>query len=780
MLTQKQVYSRCKRSSESDANEYIERKRFLTEEEVSSRLNNAHFTVPSSSALSIALAETKNSIAEVEPLEEEQEEEDDNDDEEKIIQDANTSVELSDELKFILELKNIWKTRVHYPQLSNRRMEVVPWTPLPKSFSSSDEEDEKISQIVENNSKYVSKLQKPLTKMMKKKWNYKNKKKVKLVVSLFCSPMANSVLHVLESKCLEGLPNHDNFPKAAFQCFEELRRLGKLCDVTLLVNGSKFHAHRIVLAATIPYFKAMFTHDMAEKSLRQITVQGVNEDVLESLINYCYTGRLTISSESVQSLLIGASYLQMDMIVEACCKLMMQSLCVTNAVAMLRFSRDFACEMLHLEAIRYVLANFVTVSKTDEFLNLTFEEIFPLLSNDELLLSGEEDVFQAATRWVKPKSGATASTVKHNAKEREVHLPTLLACVRFPLLDLHYLTNWVESEPLVAGNEHCLKLINEAEEYFIRPERRPLLKTFKNYPRFCSASTKVLFAVGGLDYVGYPSCQVHRLLSCENTWIAVEPMNLFRARVGVAVTLNKLFVIGGNFMFKPLRQVEVYDLGISKWKSVASLMAKRSALGAVAYGDHIYACGVLFIKGHNGFSSLSSVEKYSIKDDKWTSSPSMKKCRSAPAVVLLDGRIFVIGGHDGIEIFNSVECFDPNTGLWTFVSPMLTRRCRLGAAVLNGKIYVAGGCNGTHFLRSVECYDPVKDEWSFVCNMNVARSRISVAEYQGKIYAAGGYDGINNLCTVEVFTPETNSFQFGPCLHGHEGSLAIAAVPVNF
>ncbi|KRZ76268.1 Kelch-like protein 18 [Trichinella papuae] len=775
MLTQKQVYSRCKRSSESDANEYIERKRFLTEEEVSSRLNNAHFTVPSSSALSIALAETKNSIAEVEPLEEEQEEEDDNDDEEKIIQDANTSVELSDELKFILELKNIWKTRVHYPQLSNRRMEVVPWTPLPKSFSSSDEEDEKISQIVENNSKYVSKLQKPLTKMMKKKWNYKNKKKVKLVVSLFCSPMANSVLHVLESKCLEGLPNHDNFPKAAFQCFEELRRLGKLCDVTLLVNGSKFHAHRIVLAATIPYFKAMFTHDMAEKSLRQITVQGVNEDVLESLINYCYTGRLTISSESVQSLLIGASYLQMDMIVEACCKLMMQSLCVTNAVAMLRFSRDFACEMLHLEAIRYVLANFVTVSKTDEFLNLTFEEIFPLLSNDELLLSGEEDVFQAATRWVKPKSGATASTVKHNAKEREVHLPTLLACVRFPLLDLHYLTNWVESEPLVAGNEHCLKLINEAEEYFIRPERRPLLKTFKNYPRFCSASTKVLFAVGGLDYVGYPSCQVHRLLSCENTWIAVEPMNLFRARVGVAVTLNKLFVIGGNFMFKPLRQVEVYDLGISKWKSVASLMAKRSALGAVAYGDHIYACG-----GHNGFSSLSSVEKYSIKDDKWTSSPSMKKCRSAPAVVLLDGRIFVIGGHDGIEIFNSVECFDPNTGLWTFVSPMLTRRCRLGAAVLNGKIYVAGGCNGTHFLRSVECYDPVKDEWSFVCNMNVARSRISVAEYQGKIYAAGGYDGINNLCTVEVFTPETNSFQFGPCLHGHEGSLAIAAVPVNF
>ncbi|XP_003377524.1 homeobox and leucine zipper protein Homez [Trichinella spiralis] len=76
-----------------------------------------HEAKPSSSAVSIA--EAKNSIPEVEPLEEEEEEEEDGDDdeEEKIIQDANTSVEFSDELKFILELKNIWKTRVHYPQL---------------------------------------------------------------------------------------------------------------------------------------------------------------------------------------------------------------------------------------------------------------------------------------------------------------------------------------------------------------------------------------------------------------------------------------------------------------------------------------------------------------------------------------------------------------------------------------------------------------------------------------------------------------------------------------
>ena len=40
-----------------------------------------------------------------------------------------------------------------------------------------------------------------------------------------------------------------------FPMMESIRREGKLCDVTLTVGEHSLAAHRIVLAANIPYFR---------------------------------------------------------------------------------------------------------------------------------------------------------------------------------------------------------------------------------------------------------------------------------------------------------------------------------------------------------------------------------------------------------------------------------------------------------------------------------------------------------------------------------------------
>ncbi|MCL4136377.1 UNVERIFIED_CONTAM: hypothetical protein GTU68_046085 [Idotea baltica] len=97
------------------------------------------------------------------------------------------------------------------------------------------------------------------------------------------NPSANEPEDKFDFDTLEELVDHEDYaffnqhdlPIGGFQFMEEIRRRGKLCDVTLKVDDQCFTAHRIVLAAVIPYFKAMFTHDMAESKQKEITMQGI-------------------------------------------------------------------------------------------------------------------------------------------------------------------------------------------------------------------------------------------------------------------------------------------------------------------------------------------------------------------------------------------------------------------------------------------------------------------------------------------------------------------------
>ena len=56
----------------------------------------------------------------------------------------------------------------------------------------------------------------------------------------------------------------DSHAKSILATMNNLRKLGKLCDITLKVQGQTFMAHRIVLAACSDYFCAMFTNEVSD------------------------------------------------------------------------------------------------------------------------------------------------------------------------------------------------------------------------------------------------------------------------------------------------------------------------------------------------------------------------------------------------------------------------------------------------------------------------------------------------------------------------------------
>ncbi|XP_034053046.1 kelch-like protein 18, partial [Gymnodraco acuticeps] len=183
-----------------------------------------------------------------------------------------------------------------------------------------------------------------------------------------------------------------DLPARGYVVMEEVRRQGKLCDVTLKAGGHKFSAHRIVLAASIPYFHAMFTNDMMECKQDEILMQGMDPSALEALVNFAYSGHVAIDQQNVQSLLMGASFLQLQSVKEACCCYLQDRLHPKNCLGVRQFAETMMCTSLYDSASSFLFQNFLQVCESEEFLSLKAEELLELVSCDELHVRAEEQV----------------------------------------------------------------------------------------------------------------------------------------------------------------------------------------------------------------------------------------------------------------------------------------------------------------------------------------------------------------------------------------------------
>lgn len=258
---------------------------------------------------------------------------------------------------------------------------------------------------------------------------------------------------------------------SAFPVFEEIRKQGKLCDVTIKVDDKLFSAHRIVLCATIPYFNSMFTIDMVESRQREVEVRGIDPSAMESLIQFAYSGKITIHPGNVNNLMIGAAYLQLNQVRDACADFYKQRLDCKNVLSIQSFAETLSCLDLVKAADRFLEKNFTQVAEEEEFVSIDVSQMQELLNRDSLCVT-EEGAFEALIRWVKKDS-----------ESRSKHLPNLLAQVRLPLLSPTFLTDRVSKEELIRSCHRCRDLVDEAKDFHLLPERRSMFKSYRCRPR---------------------------------------------------------------------------------------------------------------------------------------------------------------------------------------------------------------------------------------------------------------------------------------------------------
>lgn len=237
---------------------------------------------------------------------------------------------------------------------------------------------------------------------------------------------------------------------------------------------------------------------------------------LESIINFVYSGTIRIDTHNVQSLMLGASFLQLNKLLDACANFLISEFRPQNILGIRQFADYLGCNQLVSAADKYICQEFRLVANCEEFLSLDHKQVIEVITRDELNVPSEEPVFEACMRWI-----------KYDEKRRKLELPEILSKVRLPLLAPRYLVDRVATEELIRSSHQCRDMLDEAKDCHLMPERRALVQGYKVRPR-SDIICGTIYAVGGLTTNGDSVSTVEMYDVQANIWKEGEAMSMLR------------------------------------------------------------------------------------------------------------------------------------------------------------------------------------------------------------------------------------------------------------
>ncbi|XP_058700095.1 kelch-like protein 30 isoform X2 [Poecile atricapillus] len=523
------------------------------------------------------------------------------------------------------------------------------------------------------------------------------------------------------------LPSH---AQGVLEGLQQFRTNPKLADVTLVAGGREFPCHRGILALCSHYFYAMFSGDFAESIAARVELKEVDPSALEMLLDFAYTGKVTINQGNVEGLMRTSS-------------------------------------QLHFPAIQK--ENFEAVSLQEEFLQLSKERLAVYLSNDQLQVQEERSLVEAVLRWV-----------RHDPGTRAQFLPELLELTHLVSLPDQYLQNLLATEPLVRDSDASKGLIARS-----RTMGQSGTGALKNPPSPPQKLEEVLVVVGGRvledgedEERGLEMPSATRNFAFYNPksrqWMALPDFPDYNKWGFSLVALNNdVYVTGGSRGSQndtwSTTQAWCFCPRDGVWKPIASMLRARTNHTSAVLNGEIYVIGGTTV-------DVVEVERYDPYNKSWCAiSPALKYVSNFAAASCL-GKLYLVGSCAVKYNALTLQCYNPVQDLWSVItSPFIPKylsapRC----ATLRGLIYLIGDNT-----KKVYVYNPEANIWQKVQLLHTLHENGGMVAVGDRLFVTGGHwkgmDGDYRVemevydCTKDLWTCEGSL----PCLWLFHSSSSI-------
>lgn len=559
--------------------------------------------------------------------------------------------------------------------------------------------------------------------------------------------------------------------------FQRLRSQRKMCDVVLQAGGISFPCHRALLASSSDYFWALFGETTAERLAGSISLPALTPEGLDAILDFLYSGWLSISPSTLPVVLETGRYLQVETAVAICERYMTDGLNAKNCCDYANLAERHALSNA-LEAANQTIAmemGSLIQESRDELLTLNIESLLAVLDANEIPSVKEVELIKLVLDWL--DDNGPLPLLKSNL---------LLSRLRFGLVPPSDLTNISHAHRAMA-TPLIRSQLTRASEYHRLGSTQPIRQSRQTTLR---ASPNCVLLVGGGSSTDWPEKQVMAFDPKRKRFSSLTCVLPLRLRNPCVCSVGGfLFVIGGDEVKEgdedekrlvtvaTSNQVWRYDPRFSCWEQVESMLDRRAQFTCCVVEDVIYALGGRHTRPDtNTHASVASVEFYDIATGAWRKGPPMPQTLYGHASAVLDNSIYVSGGVPGnysytqdesressrevffwdlkgrvwekrasmsiarfshrlatahgyiyallgmYEPFCDIERYHPQSDHWMRLKPLLTGSFNYGmVSMSSGNLLVFGGrrwSNGQEVVvKSVLEYDTKKDCWREICQL---------------------------------------------------------------
>ncbi|KAI8506323.1 Kelch repeat and BTB domain-containing protein 8 [Branchiostoma belcheri] len=461
-----------------------------------------------------------------------------------------------------------------------------------------------------------------------------------------------------------------------------------------------------------------------------------------------YSSRTTPGKPAVMS---AAGLLQVDFVCCGAAEYMKEHLDVSNCADVLMYADMQGDSCLVEDSERYIASRFNKAVLQPSFLQLSLPQLQSLLESDDLITQSEDDVVQAALRWI-----------DFNQAERSQHLPSLCKTLRHPFISSKQCEE-IESRHLSSSGGTLVYSENTTQRLGQkRTEMQIILTCYFDdgdghpYVPCYNPATGAAYAIDLPDDIP----RHYSMLSMAATpdgdlYLATDSDTSSSRGCCQESETNKE------------RKFYLYNHLLDTWEPKCEMIAKTARYELVFLEGYIYAIG--------GDDEKGMAERYDPCHDEWTSIP--------PFPHPVSSRLCTVALGDSIYVIRKEGCcsFSTTENKWDKIADMVEPPKYPQAVTYGGSIYCVNQVDSGDGLPTyVEAYNPADGVWkrtgngkSFVYNKGIPTTyggtlRATLMTHRETLYlftvhierARGGFwdSSPRSKLYVYKYRPETDSW----------------------